>query len=78
MTDLVQAHNLTVRLLDLPEFGKEIPEAALRNDIVRSEDAHAVELGSRVGVGGQMTPDDLIFLEATCWARTGSALSYGQ
>ena len=65
-THLVQAYDLTVGLLDLAELGKEVPEPTLRNDIVGSKDAHAVELWCRVGVRGQVTPNDLIFLQATC------------
>lgn len=65
---LVQRDNLAVRLLDLPQLGQKVPEAALGNHIIGSEDAHAVEFGSRVGVGGQMAPDDLVFLQATCRA----------
>ena len=73
-THLVQAHNLTIRLLDLPQFGQEVPEAALGNDIVRGEDAHAVELGVWVGIGGQVAPDDLIFQQASCQGNRISAV----
>lgn len=76
-TDLVQADDLTVGLLDLPQTGEEVPETALSNDRVGRKDAHTVELGSRLGVSGQMAPNDLVFLQATCWA-TESALSDGQ
>jgi hypothetical protein len=73
---LVQAHNLAVGLLDLAQLGEEVPEARLGDDIVRGEDAHAVELWGRVGVRGQIAPNDLVFLQATC-RGTESALSYG-
>ena len=76
-TDLVQADDLTVGLLDLPQAGEEVPETALSNNRVGRKDAHTVELGSRLGVSGQMAPNDLVFLQATCWA-TESALSDGQ
>jgi len=76
-TDLVQADDLTVGLLDLPQTGEEVPETALSNNRVGRKDAHTVELGSRLGVSGQMAPNDLVFLQATCWA-TESALSDGQ
>ena len=66
MTDLVQSDNLAIRLLDLSELRKEVPEAGLGNDIIRSEDAHAVQLRCRVGITGQMAPNDLIFLQAAC------------
>lgn len=71
-THLVQRNDLTVGLLDLSELGEEVPETALGDDIVRGEDAHAVELWGWVGVGGQMTPNDLVFLQAAC-GQTGSA-----
>jgi hypothetical protein len=76
-TDLVQADDLTVGLLDLPQTGEEVPETALSNNRVGRKNAHTVELGSGLGVSGQMTPNDLVFLQATCWA-TESALSDGQ
>jgi len=76
-TDLVEADDLTVGLLDLPQAGEEVPETALSNNRVGRKDAHTVELGSRLGVSGQMAPNDLVFLQATCWA-TESALSDGQ
>ena len=75
-THLIQAHDLAVGFLDFSQLGEEIPETTLGYDIVRSEDAHAVELRCWVGIGRQMPTDDLVFLQATCWA-TESALSYG-
>ena len=86
-TNLVQANDLSVRLLNLPELGEEIPEARLGNDIVRSEDAHAIELRCRVGIGRQMASDDLVlledlhrvgcfFLQAACWATGVSAVLF--
>lgn len=76
-TNLVEGDDLTVGLLDLPQAGEEVPETALSNNRVGRKDAHTVELGSRLGVSGQMAPNDLVFLQATCWA-TVSALSDGQ
>lgn len=76
-TYLVQADDLTVGLLDLAELGEEVPETALGNNGVGSEDTHAVELRGGLRVSGQMAPNDLVLLQATCWA-TESALSYGQ
>lgn len=43
-THLVEADDLAVGLLNLLQLGEEVPEAALRDDIVWREDAHAVEL----------------------------------
>jgi len=73
-TYLIHADDLTVRLLNLPELGQEVPEAALGDNLVRRKDAHAVELWCRVGVRGQVTPNDLVFLQATCWANRISAV----
>lgn len=73
-TYLVQAHDLPVRLLDLLQLGEEVPETGLGNDIVRGEDAHAVELRGGLAVGGQMAPNDLVLLQATCWANRISAV----
>lgn len=76
-TDLVQGNDLTVGLLDLAELGEEVPETALGDNRVGGEDTHAVELRGGLRVSGQMAPNDLVLLQATCWA-TESALSYGQ
>jgi hypothetical protein len=62
----VQADNLTIRLLNLLQLRDEVPEAGLRNHIVGSKDAHAVEFRGWVGIGGQMAPDHLVLLETAC------------
>jgi len=62
---LVQGDDLSVRLLDLAQLGEEVPEPGLGDNIVGSEDAHPVQLRGRVSLGGQMAPDDLVFLETT-------------
>lgn len=64
-THLVQADDLTVGLLDLAQLGEEVPETGLGDDIVGSKDAHAVQLGSWVGVRGQVAPNDLVFDETS-------------
>ena len=61
----VDADDLTGGLLDLTETAKEVPEAGLGNDHIGREDAHAVEAGSRVALGGQMAPNHLVFLKTT-------------
>lgn len=63
---LIESNNLSVGLLNLPQTSKEVPESRLGNDIVRRKDAHAVELGSWVGLGWQVTANDLVFLKTTC------------
>lgn len=62
---LVQADNLSIGLLDLAELHQEVPEARLCDDTVDGEDTHAVELWSWVGLGWQVTANDLILCETT-------------
>ena len=66
---LVEWDNLAIRLLDLSQLSEEIPESWLGDNIIGSEDAHPVELGGRVGLAGQMAPDDLVFLETTWYSN---------
>ena len=61
----VQANNLAAGLLDLPHLAQEVPETRLGDDIVWSEDAHAVKLWVWLSVGRQVSTNDLIFLKAT-------------
>ena len=65
----VDADDLAIALLDLPELGQEIPEPRLGDDGVRREDAHAVQLGRGVGLRGQITPDDLVLCETPYFTR---------
>ena len=62
--DHVHANDLAVRLLNLLELAQEVPETRLRDDVVRREDTHAVELRRGVGLSGQVAAHDLVFLEA--------------
>jgi hypothetical protein len=61
----VEADDFTVGLLDLLQLGEEVPETRLGHNCVRGEDAHAVQLGRRVRLGRQVTPDDLVLVETT-------------
>ena len=63
LVDDVKADDLAVGLLDFLELRKEVPEARLGDDFVGREDAHAVELGRGLRLGGEMATDDLIFFE---------------
>lgn len=56
----VQADDLAVGLLQLTELGHEVPETRLGDHGVGRKDAHAVQLGGGVRLGGQVTPDDLV------------------
>lgn len=60
----IYADDLAVGLLDLPQLHQKVPKPRLRDHRVWCEYAHAVELGCRVGIRWQMTPDDLVFIEA--------------
>lgn len=57
--------NLAGSLLDLTETAQEVPETGLSDRLVGSEDGHAVHVRGRVGLGGQMAPNDLVFLKTT-------------
>ena len=65
MTYFVKTDDLTVGLLDLLQLGEEVPETGLGDDLVGSENSHAVELGGGVGLGRQMAANDLVFLKTT-------------
>ena len=43
---------------------QKIPEPRFGDDIIGREDTHAVNLGIRIVLRGEMTADDLIFSEA--------------
>lgn len=61
----VDGDDLAGGLLDLAETAQEVPETGLSNNLIGSEDPHAEEAGSRVGLGGQVAPNDLVFLQTT-------------
>lgn len=60
---LVDGNDLTVDLLDLLQLAQEVPEARLGNDLVRGEDAHAVQLGGGLLLGRELAANDLILVE---------------
>ena len=63
LVDDVEADDLAVGLLDFLKLREEVPEARLGDDFVGREDAHAVELGRGLRLGGEMATDDLVFFE---------------
>lgn len=65
-TYVLDTDDLTSGLLDLLETAQEVPVSGLGDRLVGSEDGHAVEGGGRVSLGGQVAPDDLVFLK-TAW-----------
>lgn len=68
----VQADDLAIGLLDLPELSKEVPEPRLGHNGVGREDAHAVQLGRGVGLGGQVTPDNLVLVETPYFIQSAA------
>lgn len=72
LIDHVQADDLAIGLLDLPELSKEVPEPRLGHNGVGREDAHAVQLGRGVGLGGQVTPDNLVLVETPYFIQSAA------
>lgn len=64
-TYLVAGNDLTSGLLDLLQAAQEVPVPGLGHNLVGGEDPHAVQGGSRVGLRGQVAPDDLVFVKTT-------------
>ena len=62
----VQADDLAVGLLQLAELSHEVPEPRLGDDGVGRKDAHAVQLGRGVRLGGQVTPNNLVLSKTPC------------
>jgi len=60
----INTNDFTIGLFDLLQLSEEVPEPRLCDDVVRRKDAHTVDFGSGLGLRGQMTPDDLVFLKA--------------
>jgi len=71
----LDADNLTSGLLDLLETADKVPEAGLGDRGVGGEDGHAVQRGLGVGLGGQVAPDNLILLKATCEEEQSAAVA---
>jgi hypothetical protein len=61
--NFLEAASIPLRGLFTPGAPQEIPKTRLRNDLVRCEDAHAVDFRSWVRLGGQVAADDLEFLK---------------
>ena len=43
---------------------QEVPETRLGDDLIGRKDAHTVNLGSRLGLGGQVATHDLVLGKA--------------
>ena len=62
LLDLVDRDDLAVRLLDLLQLTEKVPEAGLCDDGVGGKDAHLVQLGLTLVLGGELAADHLVFL----------------
>ena len=51
---------LGVSARDVPH---EVPETRLGDDLIGRKNAHAVDLGGGLILGGEVTADDLVFVE---------------
>ena len=56
-------HNLAVHLLDLPEFGSEVPELGPGHHFIRGEDVHLEKRRGRSLLGRQAPSNDLKLFE---------------
>lgn len=54
---------------------QEVPETRLRNDFVGREDAHAVDLGIGLRLSGEVTADDLEFLERHLYGGSAESVT---
>ena len=62
----IEADDFTIGLLDLAQLHQKVPESGFGDNGIVGEDTHAVEFGIWVRIGGQVSPDHLVFLKATC------------
>lgn len=61
--DLVEGDDLTSGLLDLLHLPKEVPEAGLGNNLIRSKEAHAEKARLGLLLGGKLAANDLVLVE---------------
>lgn len=64
LTNLIDGNNFTGGLLDLLQATHEVPVTRLGDNIIGSKDPHPIETGFGLSLGGQMTPNNLVFLKA--------------
>jgi len=62
---LVERHDLTGALLDLPQLLQEVPETGLSDNLVGGEEAHAVELWGGFRLRWEAAANDLVLMKAT-------------
>lgn len=63
LQDTLDRDDLTGGLLELTQLPQEVPETGLGHDMVRCEDVHLEQRRIRILLRGQLTPDDLVFLQ---------------
>lgn len=59
----MDANNLASGLLELAELTQEVPEAGLRNDVIRGENPHTVQRRIRLLLRRKLTADDFVLLQ---------------
>ena len=63
LVDDAGGKNLTVHLLEVPQPLHEVPEPALGHQVVGGEQAHAVDLGKGLLLGGAAAADNKVLFE---------------
>ena len=62
---LIQRHDLSSTLLNLPQLLQEIPETRLGNNLVVGEETHTVEFWSGVRLRRKTAANDYVLMKAT-------------
>jgi len=65
LPDLLDRHDLSSSLLELPELPQEIPETRLGNDLVGGENSHPVERSDWLTLSGELASDDTVFFKCS-------------
>lgn len=73
---LVQRDDFSIGLFDLFQLGQKVPEARLCDHVVWCKNAHAVQLGCGLCIGGEMAPDHLVFLESCYYVLAREAMHW--
>jgi hypothetical protein len=61
LENFIHSKNFTLALLNLLQFAEIIPKSTFGYYFVWRKNPHAVDFGVLIGLGGQMTTNDLIF-----------------
>lgn len=77
LVDLVDRNDLTVGLFDTTELGQKVPETGLGDNLVRSKNAHAIQLGLGGSLRREVAADNLILVDATHLVGVGDSTRVG-